>query len=89
MQLAMFVYYNWDLTKKKRIRNIMISLQLSGNTPPDGGLHPKLANVVNRRGTSAGNAQKGDSLGDSPGPQQDLVPHTKVAIGSLSSPVSG
>jgi hypothetical protein len=34
MQLAMSVYYNWDVTKrKKRIKDTMTSLQLSGSSP--------------------------------------------------------
>jgi hypothetical protein len=49
----------------------MTSLQLSGRAPPDWGLHPEPATIVDRRGTSAETAQKRDSLGDSPTPNQD------------------
>jgi hypothetical protein len=41
----------------------MTSLQLSGSAPPDRGLHPKLATIVDRRGTSTENAQKEVSPG--------------------------
>jgi hypothetical protein len=64
----------------------MTSLQLSGSAPPNWGLHPKLATIVNRRGTSTENAQKGNSLGDSPSPHQDPVLSAKVTTGGLSAP---
>jgi hypothetical protein len=34
IQLAMSVYYNWDLTGEKNIRDIMTSLLLSKRAPP-------------------------------------------------------
>jgi hypothetical protein len=90
MQLAMSVYYNQDVTKReKRIRNIRTSSQLSGSTPPNGGLHPELATIVDRRGTSAENAQKGDSPGDIPSAHQDLALSAKVTTGGLSAPSPG
>jgi hypothetical protein len=60
-QLAMSLYYNWDVTKKKKIRDIMTLLQLSGKDPPKWGLHPETATIVDRRGSSADNAQKGEA----------------------------
>jgi hypothetical protein len=44
------------LTGEKKIRDTMISLLLSERAPPDWGLHPELATMVDRRGTSAENA---------------------------------
>jgi hypothetical protein len=46
------------LTGEKKIRNSMASLLLSERAPPDWGLHPELATMVDRRGTSAEDAQK-------------------------------
>jgi hypothetical protein len=43
------------LTGEKKIRDTMASLLLSEG-PPDWGLYPELATVVERRGTSAENA---------------------------------
>jgi hypothetical protein len=54
----------------------MTSLQLSGRAPPDWGLHPELATIVDRRGTSRKNAQKGDGLGQ-PLPQPGPCPLCK------------
>jgi hypothetical protein len=76
------------LTREKKIRDIMTSLQLSERAPPDWGQHTELATMVNRRGTSAENAQKGDSLGDSPAPNRDPALSAKVTTGGLSAPVS-
>jgi hypothetical protein len=59
------------LTEEKKIRDTMASLLLSKKAPPDWGLHPELATMVDRRGISAENVQKGDSLGDSPSPNWD------------------
>jgi hypothetical protein len=42
IQLAMSVYYNWDVTGKKRIKDTMTSLQLSGSAPPDWANIPSL-----------------------------------------------
>jgi hypothetical protein len=89
MQLAMSVYYNWDLTKKReKDKNIMTQPQPSGSAPPDGGLHPEFATIEDRVCHSTGNAQKGDSLGDSPSLHQDLAPSAKVTTGGLSAAVS-
>jgi hypothetical protein len=89
IQLAMSVYYNWDLTnRRKKIRDIMTSLLLSERAPPDWGLHPKLATIVDRKGTSAENAQKGDSPGDSPATNWDPALSAKVTTGGLSAPIS-
>jgi hypothetical protein len=41
---------------------------------------------VDKRSTSAGNVQKGDSLGDSPGPHWDLALSAKVTTGDLNAP---
>jgi hypothetical protein len=43
--------------------------------------------MVDRRGTSAENVQKGDSLGDSPASNQDPAFSAKVTTGGLSAPV--
>jgi hypothetical protein len=63
----------------------MTSLQLSGSAPPDRGLYPELATIVDKSGTSAGNVQKGDSLGDSVGPYQNLVLSANATTGDLSA----
>jgi hypothetical protein len=44
------------LTGEKKIKDTMASLLLSERAPPDWGLYPELAIVVDRRGTSAENA---------------------------------
>jgi hypothetical protein len=44
------------LTVEKKIRDTMASLLLSERAPPDWGLHPELATVVDRRDISAQNA---------------------------------
>jgi hypothetical protein len=44
------------LTGEKKIRDTMASLLLSERAPPDWGLHPELATMMDRRGTSAENA---------------------------------
>jgi hypothetical protein len=90
MQLAMSVSYNWDITKKreKDKKDTMTSLQLLGSAPPDWGLHPKLATIVGMKGTSAENAQKGDSQEDSPNPQLGPCPLCKGNHWRSKSPVS-
>jgi hypothetical protein len=77
IQLAMSVFilclYVWDLTKgEKKIRDTMASLLFSERAPPDWGLHPELATMVDRRGISAENAQKGDSWKTAPPPSRTL-----------------
>jgi hypothetical protein len=72
------------LTGEKKIRDIMTSLL----PPPDRGLHPELATMVDRRSISAENAQKGDSSGDNPSPNWDPAPSAKVITRGLSAPVS-
>jgi hypothetical protein len=76
------------LTGNKKVRDIMTSLLLSERAPPDWGLYPELATMVDRRGTSAENAQKGDSPGDSPTPNQDPALSVRVTTGGLSAPIS-
>jgi hypothetical protein len=44
------------LTGEEKIRDTMASLLLSERVPPDWGLYPELATVLDRRGTSAENA---------------------------------
>jgi hypothetical protein len=61
--------YVWDI----QIRDIMTSLLLSEGDPPNWGLYPELATMVDWRGTSAEKAQKGDSLGDSLPPTGTLL----------------
>jgi hypothetical protein len=41
------------LTGEKKIRDTMVSLLLSERVPPNWGLYPELATVVDRRSTSA------------------------------------
>jgi hypothetical protein len=53
-----------------------------------GGLHPELATIVDRSGTSAENAQKGDSPEDSSVPHWNLALSVKVTSGGLSAPIS-
>jgi hypothetical protein len=66
----------------------MTSLQLSQRALSNWGLHPKLATMVDRRGTSAENAQKGVSPGDSPTPNRDPALSAKVTTGGLTAPIS-
>jgi hypothetical protein len=66
----------------------MTSSQLSGSAPLDWGLHPELATIVDRRGTSAENAQKGNSPGDSPSSHRDPILSAEVTTGGLSAPDS-
>jgi hypothetical protein len=66
----------------------MTSLQLSEWAPPYWGLHPELATIVDRRGTSIENAQKGDSPGESPTPNRDPALSAEVTTGGLSAPIS-
>jgi hypothetical protein len=90
MQLAMSVYYNQDVTKKKekdkRHHDLITSLRECPTRY--GGLYSELATVVDRRGTATENVQKGDSLGDSTGPHWDSALSAKVTIGGLSAPIS-
>jgi hypothetical protein len=66
----------------------MTSLQLSEKAPPNWGLHLEFATVVDRRGTSTGNAKREDSLGDSPAPNRDPALSARVTTGGLSARVS-
>jgi hypothetical protein len=66
------------LTGEKKIRDIMTSLLLSESGPLSWGLHPELATMVDRRGTSAEKAQKRDSPGVSPTPNWDPALSAKV-----------
>jgi hypothetical protein len=59
------------VTGEKKIRDTMASLLLSERVPPDWGLYPELATVVDGRGHFCRECLKGDSLGDSPAPDQD------------------
>jgi hypothetical protein len=43
------------LTGENKIRDTMASLLLSERAPPNWGLHPELATMVDRTGTSAEN----------------------------------
>jgi hypothetical protein len=63
-------------------------MKLSGRAQTDWGLYPKLATIVDRRGTSTENAQKGDSLGDDPSPHQDPDLSVKVTTGGLCASIS-
>jgi hypothetical protein len=74
------------LTGEKKIRDIMTSLLLSERAPSNWGLHPELATVVDKRSTSAENAQKGNSPGVSPAPNQDPALSAKLTTGGLSAP---
>jgi hypothetical protein len=63
----------------------MASLLLSERAPLNWGLHPEPAIMVDKRGTSAENAQKGDGPGVSPAPSQDPALSAKVTTGGLSA----
>jgi hypothetical protein len=63
----------------------MTSSQLSETDPPDWGIYPEL---VDRKGTSTENAQKGDSPGDSPGSHWDPALSAKVTTRGLVVPIS-
>jgi hypothetical protein len=60
----------------------------SEKAPPDWGLHLEFATVVDRRGTSIGNAKRGDSPGVSPTPNQDPALSARVTTGGLSARLS-
>jgi hypothetical protein len=75
------------LLTERKIRDTMASLLLSERAPPDWGLYPELAAMVDRRGTSVKNALKGDSLGDSPAPNWDPALSARVTTGCLSAPI--
>jgi hypothetical protein len=66
----------------------MTSLQLSGSAPPDRGLHPELAIIVDRRGTSAENAQRGTARETALAPWDPAL-SAKVTTGGLSAPSPG
>jgi hypothetical protein len=71
--------YVWDLTnrreKDKRHHDLIAALR---EGPLSWGLHPELATMVDRRGTSAEKAQKRDSPGVSPTPNWDPALSAKV-----------
>jgi hypothetical protein len=71
--------------KDKRHHDLFAGLR---EWPTQLGLHPELATIVDRRSTSAENAQKGDSTGDSSGPHQDPALSAKVTTGGLSASIS-
>jgi hypothetical protein len=55
-----YVCMSWTLlTGERKIRDTMASLLISQRAPPDWGLHPELATMVDRRCISAEDAQKG------------------------------
>jgi hypothetical protein len=85
VQLAMSVYYNWDITKERKKTNTMTSLQLSEKAPPDWGLHLEFATVVDRRGTSTGNGKGGTAWETAP-PPSGTLPSARVTTGGLSAP---
>jgi hypothetical protein len=62
MQLAMSVYYNWDLTKKrekdKKYHVLIVALK---EYPTQWGSVSQACYHCDRKGTFEGNAQKGDS----------------------------
>jgi hypothetical protein len=66
----------------------MSSLLLSETALPNWGLHPRLTTIVDRRGTSAEDAQKEDNMGDSPAPNRDPALSAKVTNGRLSALIS-
>jgi hypothetical protein len=76
------------LKGKKKIKDTMTLLHLSGRALPNWGLHPEFATIVDRKGTSSENAQKEDSPGGSPAPSWDPALSTKVTTGGVSAPVS-
>jgi hypothetical protein len=89
MQLAMSVYYNWDVTKKKeKDKKHHYFIAALSECPTWLGPTLKLATIVDMRGTSVENAQKGDSPGESPGSHWDLALSAKVTTGGLSAPIS-
>jgi hypothetical protein len=87
VQLAVSVYYNWDITKERKMTNTMTSLQLSEKAPPDWGLHLEFATVVDRRALPQG-MLKGRQLRRQPRPPWDPALSAKVTTGGLSAPVS-
>jgi hypothetical protein len=71
----MSIYYNWELTNRRE---------------KDKSQHDliELATMMDRRGSSAENAQKGDSLGVSPTSHWDPPLSARVTTGGLSAPIS-
>jgi hypothetical protein len=83
IQLAMSVYYNWDITTERKIRDMTSLLP-----PPDWGLHLEFATMVDKKGTSAENAYRGTAQETAPPPNQDPALSKDVTTGGLSAPIS-
>jgi hypothetical protein len=87
MQLATSVYCNRDLTKKREMdKKSSLLNHSSQGVSPQWGLTPGFGTTVDKRGTSAGNAQKGDSQRDSPSLHWDHAPSSRVITRGLSAP---
>jgi hypothetical protein len=72
MQVAMSLYYNQGVTKKRaKDKETLWHHHSSQGVPHLMGA--ELGTPVDRRGTSAENTQSGDSLGDSLGPHWDCA----------------
>jgi hypothetical protein len=88
IHLSMSIYYNQDLTKRrekdKRHHDLIAALR---EAPIQLG-PTSTATIVDKRSTSTENAVKGNSLGDSPAPNQHPALSARVSTGGLSAPIS-
>jgi hypothetical protein len=91
IQLAMSVYYNQNLTKKRdKDKKHQDLIAVLGSSPPNGAPLPGHAINVDRKDTSIESVKEGGILGDSPSPLPwDHVPYVRATIGGLTIPISG
>jgi hypothetical protein len=81
IQLAMSIYYNWDITNRK-IRHDLIA------APTRLGPTSLVCHHGGQEGHFCRECLRGDSPGDRPTPNQDPALSAKVTTGGLSAPVS-
>jgi hypothetical protein len=82
IQLAMSVYYNWDITSKDKRHDLIAA-------PTPLGPTSQVCYHGGQEGHFYKECLRGNSLGDSPAPDQDPTLSAKVITGSISAPVSG
>jgi hypothetical protein len=90
LQLATWVYYNWDLTKKrdkdKKHQDLIAALR---ELPTCWGPTPRTYYQCGQEGSSVESVKMWGSLGDNPSPLRDHVPYVRATIRGLSAPISG
>jgi hypothetical protein len=83
MQLAISLYYNWDITiREKNKRYDLIA------APTRLGPTSRVCYYGGQDDHFYRECLRGDSPGDSPAPNQDLILSAKVTTGGLSAPIS-